>query len=129
MLPLGDEQYNAGSAAAFAASYHPSWGRLDAIAHPVVGNHEYGRPAAGPYFDYFGAAAGTPGQGWYSYELGAWHVIALNANCARIAGGCGAGSPQELWLRADLAAHPSAARSRTGTSRCSLRVRNPRPRR
>jgi Calcineurin-like phosphoesterase len=107
VLPLGDQQYNAGSAAAFAASYHPSWGRLDSIAHPVVGNHEYGRPAAGPYFQYFGAAAGTPGQGWYSYELGAWHVVALNANCARIAGGCGVGSPQELWLRADLAAHPT----------------------
>ena len=107
VLPLGDTQYNAGSTAAFAASYHPSWGRLDAIAHPVVGNHEYGRPAAGPYFQYFGAAAGTPGQGWYSYELGAWHVVALNANCARIAGGCGVGSPQELWLRADLAAHPT----------------------
>lgn len=106
VLPLGDEQYNAGSAQAFAASYHPSWGRLDAIAHPVVGNHEYGRPGAGPYFQYFGASAGTPGQGWYSYDLGAWHVIALNANCLRIAGGCGVGSPQELWLRADLAAHP-----------------------
>jgi hypothetical protein len=106
VLPLGDTQYNAGSAAAFAASYHPSWGRLNSIAHPVVGNHEYGRPGAGPYFQYFGAAAGTAGQGWYSYELGAWHVIALNANCTRIAGGCGVGSPQELWLRADLAAHP-----------------------
>jgi hypothetical protein len=106
VLPLGDQQYNAGSAQAFAASYHPSWGRLDPIAHPVVGNHEYGRPAAGPYFQYFGASAGTPGQGWYSYDLGAWHVIALNANCLRIAGGCGVGSPQELWLRADLAAHP-----------------------
>jgi hypothetical protein len=107
VLPLGDTQYNAGSASAFAASYHPSWGRLDSIAHPVVGNHEYGRPAAGPYFQYFGAAAGTAGQGWYSYELGAWHVVALNANCTRIAGGCGVGSPQELWLRADLAAHPT----------------------
>jgi acid phosphatase type 7 len=105
VLPLGDEQYIAGSASAFAASYHPSWGRLDPIAHPVVGNHEYGRPAAGPYFQYFGASAGTPGEGWYSYQLGAWHVVALNANCTRIAGGCGVGSPQELWLRADLAAH------------------------
>jgi hypothetical protein len=106
VLPLGDEQYNAGSASAFAASYQPSWGRFDSIAHPVVGNHEYGRPAAGPYFQYFGASAGTPGEGWYSYDLGSWHFIALNANCARITGGCGAGSPEELWLRADLAAHP-----------------------
>jgi hypothetical protein len=106
VLPLGDTQYNAGSASAFAASYHPSWGRLNPIAHPVVGNHEYGRPAAGSYFQYFGASAGTAGQGWYSYDVGAWHLIAINSNCLRIAGGCGAGSPQELWLKADLAAHP-----------------------
>ncbi|MDX6536542.1 MAG: hypothetical protein QOD37_883 [Gaiellales bacterium] len=106
VLPLGDEQYNAGTAAAFAASYKPSWGRLNAIAHPVVGNHEYGSPGAAPYFAFFGASAGTAGQGWYSFDVGSWHLIALNSNCARIAGGCGPGSPQEEWLRADLAAHP-----------------------
>jgi hypothetical protein len=106
VLPLGDEQYNSGTASAFAASYQPSWGGLKAISHPVVGNHEYGSPGAAPYFQYFGAAAGTPGQGWYSYDLGSWHLIALNANCAQI-GGCAPGSPQELWLRADLAAHPA----------------------
>jgi hypothetical protein len=106
VLPLGDEQYNAGTAVAFNSSYRPSWGRLDAISHPVVGNHEYGSPSAGPYFTYFGASAGTSGQGWYSYDIGSWHVIALNSNCAYISGGCGTGSPEESWLRADLAAHP-----------------------
>ena len=107
VLPLGDVQYNAGTAAGFAASYNPSWGRLKSITHPAVGNHEYGSPGAGPYFSYFGASAGHAGQGWYSFDVGAWHLIALNSNCA-IAGGCGTGSPQELWLRADLAAHPVA---------------------
>jgi hypothetical protein len=106
VLPLGDEQYNAATAAAFAASYQPSWGRLNGIAHPVVGNHEYGSRGAAPYFAFFGASAGTPGQGWHSFDVGSWHLIALNSNCAQITGGCGPGSPQEVWLRADLAAHP-----------------------
>jgi hypothetical protein len=108
VLPLGDEQYNAGTAAGFAASYNPTWGRLKAISHPVVGNHEYGSPGAAPYYAYFGAAAGGSGQGWYSYDLGSWHLIALNSNCALLPGGCGPGSPQERWLRSDLAAHPVA---------------------
>jgi acid phosphatase type 7 len=106
VLPLGDEQYNSGTAADFAASYDPSWGRFKAISHPVVGNHEYGSPGAAPYYQYFGPAAGEAGQGWYSYELGSWHVIAINSNCAQVAG-CGVGSPQDSWLRADLALHPA----------------------
>jgi len=105
VLPLGDVQYDSGTASEFAGSYVPSWGRLKAITHPAVGNHEYGSPGAAPYFQYFGAAAGEPGKGYYSYDLGSWHLIALNSNCAQI-GGCAVGSPQELWLKADLAAHP-----------------------
>ncbi|HEU5321805.1 MAG TPA: metallophosphoesterase, partial [Methylomirabilota bacterium] len=81
-------------------------GRHKGRTRPAVGNHEYGTPGAAGYFDYFGAAAGGPGKGWYGYDLGAWHVIALNSNCAQ-AGGCHAGSEQERWLRADLAAHPA----------------------
>ncbi len=105
VLPLGDVQYNSGTASEFAASYEPSWGRLKAISRPVVGNHEYGSPGAAGYFQYFGASAGEPDKGYYSYDLGSWHLIALNSNCAQI-GGCASGSPQEVWLRADLAAHP-----------------------
>jgi hypothetical protein len=79
----------------------------------VVGNHEYLTPGAAGYFDFFngpGAAtgpAGERGKGYYSFDVGAWHLVALNSNCTRV-GGCWAGSPQEQWLRADLAAHPSA---------------------
>ena len=105
VLPLGDEQYEGGSAAELAASYDPSWGRLKAITHPAVGNHEYGSPGAEAYFQYFGVAAGQPDRGYYSYDLGSWHLIVLNSNCARILG-CAAGSAEDAWLRADLAAHP-----------------------
>ena len=105
VLPLGDNQYEDGAANKYDASYAPSWGRLRAITRPVPGNHEYVTPGAAPYYSYFGTAAGDPAKGYYSYDLGGWHLIALNSNCASV-GGCGAGSPQEQWLAADLAAHP-----------------------
>jgi 3',5'-cyclic AMP phosphodiesterase CpdA len=76
---------------------------------PAAGNHEYGTGVADAYFTYFGPRAGPPGRGWYSYELGRWHVVVLNSNCDFApGGGCAAGSEQEQWLRADLAAHASA---------------------
>ena len=73
----------------------------------MPGNHEYLTRAANGYFSYFGAAAGDPATGYYSFDVGAWHVVALNSNCSAV-GGCASGSPQERWLRADLAAHPAA---------------------
>ena len=75
---------------------------------PVVGNHEYGTSGASGYFNYYGASAGDPSKGYSSCEIGSWHLIALNSNCDRVAGGCAPGSPQETWLRNDLAAHPAA---------------------
>jgi hypothetical protein len=113
VLALGDTQYEKGSYADFLASWVASWGRLKDKIHPAVGNHEYLTPGASGYFDYFdglGAStgpAGDRGKGYYSFDLGAWHLIALNSNCSKV-GGCGPGSPQEQWLRADLAAHPTA---------------------
>ncbi len=103
-LPLGGLQYELGELANFRAGYDPTWGRYAPIVRPVPGNHEYGTPDASGYFDYFGAAAGPRGKGWYSYDVGAWHVVALNTNCHAVS--CTAGSEQERWLRADLAAHP-----------------------
>jgi chitodextrinase len=107
VLPLGDEQYNSGSLPMFMASYDPSWGRVKSISHPAVGNHEYGTPSASGYFNYYGASAGDPSKGYYSFDVGSWHLIALNSNCTKVAGGCAAGSPQETWLQNDLAAHPA----------------------
>ncbi|MDO9017444.1 MAG: metallophosphoesterase [Myxococcales bacterium] len=103
---LGDSVYESGTDREFRDCYGPTWGRHRARTRPAVGNHEYNTPGAAGYYRYFGAAAGRPTEGWYSYELGAWHVVVLNSNCASV-GGCNAGSPQERWLRADLAAHPA----------------------
>lgn len=116
VLVLGDLQYEQGELANFQAYYHPTWGALKSITYPVPGNHEYETPRASGYFDYFngmGVDSGRAGhrdRGWYAFTLGAWHVIALNSNCPQ-AGGCGAGSPQEQWLRATLAAN---------TAKCTL---------
>jgi hypothetical protein len=105
VITLGDNVYPNGTAAEFANCYDPTWGRHKARTHPAIGNHEYGTPDATGYFDYFGAAAGPPGKGWYSFDVGAWHVVMLNSNCGQVA--CGVGSEQEVWLREDLAAHPA----------------------
>ncbi|HBL25206.1 MAG TPA: hypothetical protein DD490_00035, partial [Acidobacteria bacterium] len=104
VLLLGDNQYDDGAAAKYLASFDPSWGRLKAITKPAPGNHDYGVPGAAGYYGYFGAAAGDPAKGYYSFDLAGWHLIALNSNCGAV-GGCGVGSPQEQWLAADLAAH------------------------
>ena len=116
VLALGDNQYYCGGYDAFVRSYALSWGRVKSVTHPVVGNHEYltsggtgcdnGNQDAEGYFDYFGSAAGQQGKGWYSFNVGAWHLVALNSNCGD-AGGCSKGSPQYNWLSADLAAHPA----------------------
>jgi len=103
---LGDNAYPDGSAADYANCFDPPWHGLRGRLRPVPGNHDYQTLQAGGYFSYFGAAAGTPGQGWYSYDLGGWHVVALNSECDSV-GGCGPDSPQLAWLVADLAAHPA----------------------
>ncbi len=73
----------------------------------MVGNHEYDAPRASGYFDYFGAQADKPRRGYYAYDRGAWHVVALNSECEYLEGGCGPRSPMLTWLERDLAAHPT----------------------
>jgi acid phosphatase type 7 len=103
---LGDNVYDSGTASEFSTCYAPSWGRHKSRTKPAPGNHDYLTSGASGYFGYFGAAAGESTKGYYSYTLGAWHIVVLNSNCSQ-AGGCGAGSPQETWLKNDLAAHPT----------------------
>jgi acid phosphatase type 7 len=105
VLPLGDTQYGDSTFEGYGASYGPSWGRFNLIAHPVPGDEEYQTAGAAGYFAYFGAAAGRPGAGYYSFDLGGWHVVALNSECDEVP--CRPGSAQETWLRNDLATHPS----------------------
>lgn len=106
VFTLGDNAYPDGTDSDFARCYEPSWGRHRARTRPAPGNHEYHTAGAAPYFSYFGAAAGEPGKGYYSYDLGGWHIIVLNSQCSEV-GGCGPGSPQYEWLKNDLATHQS----------------------
>jgi len=113
VLALGDIQYVHGTLANYAASYDPTWGRFKNITHPVLGNHEGGEGGTNKtYFAYFGQSAGDPAKGYYSFDLGGWHLIALNSNCGEYSfnkshDGCAPGSPQDLWLKNDLATHPA----------------------
>lgn len=102
----GDNAYPDGTLAQFNDCYHPSWGEYRGFTNPSPGNHDYITEGAAGYFGYFSERAGTDTTGYYSYTIGSWLFLALNSNCAQI-GGCGAGSPQELWLRDELAAHPT----------------------
>ena len=115
VLPLGDEAYASGLLTEFESFYRPSWGRpeLLAVTHPVPGNHEYVDTLATGYFDFFNGrgrmtgVAGERGQGYYSFDVGGWHVIALNTSddCRWVP--CAAGSPQHQWLVADSGSHPA----------------------
>ena len=105
VLALGD-LVQEGQFAQYTGCYQPPWGRFFDITYPAAGNREYRTDTgAAPYFQYWGARAGQPGRGYYSFDIGAWHVVVLNSNCSYVIGGCGAGSPQEQWLRADLSTH------------------------
>jgi len=106
VLTLGDQQYEKATLAEYQAVYDPTWGWRKADTAPVPGNHEYTTPAAQGYFDYFGAAAGNPGEGYYSFDVGTWHIVALNTGSPGVVP-VKEGSLQNNWLEADLAAHPA----------------------
>jgi acid phosphatase type 7 len=106
VMAVGDLAYPDGTKENFAC-YDKTWGRVKSRTRPAVGNHEFHSTGATFYFSYFGAAAGDPTKGYFSYDLGAWHIVVLNSECQQI-GGCQAGSQEEKWLRSDLTAHPRA---------------------
>src|SRR5262245_13985258 len=99
VFTAGDDAYPDGSTTDFANCYDPSWGRHKARTRPSPGNHDYNTNGAAPYYAYFGDNAGPAGRGYYSYDMGAWHIVSLNSETD-----VSAGSPQVTWLRADLAA-------------------------
>ena len=121
VVPVGDLQYECGQPSAYAAVYNPSWGRFKSTTRPVHGDHEYtgpggcSTPGSSGYYGYFAGAASPRQptctvncQGYYSYELGTWHVVVLNSDCSQPGvGGCSSSSAQGRWLAADLAAHPN----------------------
>src|SRR5215216_1845780 len=102
VFTVGDNAYPDGTSAQFTDCYGPTWGRHKDRTRPAPGNHDYHTAGASGYFGYFGAAAGDPAKGYYSYNLGAWHIIALNSEITY-----NVGSAQEQWLRADLAKNQS----------------------
>ena len=112
VFTTGDNVYESGTIDEFRDCYGPSWGRHLARTQPAPGNHDHGTPDLAGYRDQFGVRAGPSDRSWYSYELGAWHVIVLDSDCDKV-GGCGPESPQGTWLAADLAA---------STARCTAAI-------
>ena len=113
VFTAGDNAYEDGSLAEYVDCYDPTWGRHRDRTRPAAGNHDWLTNVASGYVGYFGAAAtNAEGRTWYSYELGWWHVIVLDSDCAKV-DGCGPDSPQGAWLTADLAANDA---------RCTLAI-------
>jgi hypothetical protein len=112
VFTLGDNAYPSGSSGVdndFPRCFSPSWGskRIMNVIHTAPGNHDYDSGSGAPYFKYFGARAGPPGKGYYSYDFGGWHLISLNSELY-----FGAGTPADVaaqveWLRHDLAQNHS----------------------
>jgi hypothetical protein len=107
VIVAGDIAYESGVANEFTTCYNPTWGRHKSRTRPVPGNHEYHAAGAAPYYAYFGPAAADPTKGYYSYDIGQWHIVGVNSQCGEV-GGCYAGSPQAQWLQQDLATNPAA---------------------
>lgn len=105
IFTAGDNSNEDGLLEQYQNCFGPSWGRFLDRIRPSPGNHDYNEGNNSAYFEYFGKAAGEPGKGYYSYDLGEWHIISLNSNCAYV--GCGPNSDQLAWLQADLEAHPA----------------------
>jgi acid phosphatase type 7 len=104
VFTLGDNVYPEGTRSQFRNCYDPTWGNYKKRTRPTAGDQDYATSGAKPYFDYFGWRAGKPTRGYYSYDRGAWHIVALNSNCKEV-GGCEGRSAQGRWLRTDLAHH------------------------
>jgi acid phosphatase type 7 len=101
VLALGDLTYPDGAKAEYDKCYEPTWGRFKSRTRPTLGNHEYNSLGARPYFSYWGQAAGSDGDGFYSFDVGNWHLVALNSNIVAST----SATRQESWLKQDLNQH------------------------
>ena len=99
VFTTGDNAYPDGTDEDFANCYDASWGRHKARTYPSPGNHDYHTSGASGYYKYYGANAGPAGRGYFSFDLGDWHIISLNSNISM-----SSTSAQVTWLKADLAA-------------------------
>jgi hypothetical protein len=106
VFTLGDNAYPDGTRQQFRDCYDPTWGKFKKRTRPLVGDNDYKTSGAKPYFDYFRGRAGERRGGYYSYDRGSWHIVALNSNCKEV-GGCDWKSAQGRWLRTDLAHNPT----------------------
>lgn len=125
VFTAGDNVYMDGTRAEYIDCYDRSWGKrgIKERTLPTPGNHDYGNSRtpheAGAYFRYFGAAAAnadTAGKGYYSLDLGEWHIVSLNSDIEmRLSRERGSTreakaaladevAHQREWLQADLAA-------------------------
>ena len=111
IFALGDLVYSNGTELEYRTCYSRAWGMHAARTYPVPGNHDYNTDDAQPYHDFFGGRFGAPRRGWWSRDLGDWHIVGLDSNCGDVPGLCDTDSEQLNWLRADLAA---------STARCTL---------
>ncbi len=105
IFTAGDNSNDYGRQVEYENCFGPTWGQFLDRIHPSPGNHDYENNGGKAYYSYFGAAAGERGKGWYSYDLGAWHIVALNTNCNDVS--CWANSKQVQWLRQNLQSHPT----------------------
>jgi hypothetical protein len=103
---LGDNAYQQGTAEQYRECYGPSWGAFKDRTRPATGNHDHSTKDAQGYWEFFGERGGPYDRYYYSYDLGAWHVVVLNSDCWRVEG-CDPNDPQAKWLRRDLAQHPA----------------------
>lgn len=108
VFTAGDNAFPDGSDSIYAKYYAPTWGRHIARTRPALGNHDYHTDGANGAFNYFGDRLGQRGLGYYSYELGAWHVVVLNDK-----GESGMDQAQLQWLAGDL---------NTNTKRCTVAI-------
>lgn len=103
VLTIGDNTYPVGAYAEFVDCFAPTWGKFESRLRPSPGNHEYQTPGAAGYYAYFGDRAGPGRRGYYSFDLGGWHIISMNSAVdAKV------GSAQYRWLLDDLAASSSS---------------------